>query len=73
MKRPQITTAEALAALDPAEILEGYRDGRAGDPEPGDNRSDAYWHGWTKGAFDGGHREKTAADIALARSVCASP
>lgn len=42
----------AADALDPAEVLDGYRDGLNGDPEPGDNRSLAYWHGWRNGASD---------------------
>lgn len=44
-------------ALDSAELLEGYYDGRAGTPEPGANRSAAYHHGWWAGASDGGHVE----------------
>ena len=66
MKRIQATRADQLEDLDDLELIEGYKDGSAGEPEPGDNRSYAYWHGWTKGALDGGFREKTAADAALA-------
>ena len=56
------------AALDDDDLLEGYRDGRAGEPEPRGNRSRSYWHGWRNGAVDGGHREKDEAQAALARS-----
>lgn len=37
------------------ELIEGYHDGRAGDPEPGLNRDPAYRHGWYAGAADAGH------------------
>ena len=57
-----------LATLDDAEILEGYRDGFANEPEPGDNRSRSYWHGWRNGMLDGGHREKDGAQAQLAHA-----
>lgn len=66
-ERVPVTKAADLVTLDPAEVLEGYNDGYSGDPEPGGNRSDAYWHGWRNGALDGGHREKDDAQAALAR------
>ncbi len=66
MKRIQLCNASELSKLDPVEVIEGYGDGFRGEPEPGDNRSYAYWHGWTKGALDGGHRQKTASDASLA-------
>ena len=69
MTRAPITTPEDLRQLDEAEVLEGYLDGHAGEPEPGDNRSLAYWHGWRNGRVDGGHQEKDAAQAALARAV----
>lgn len=69
MTREPVTTTDELALLDGDEIIEGYRDGRRGEPEPGDNRSKAYWHGWRNGAVDGGHREKDAAQAELARNV----
>lgn len=62
-----VTTLADLDALDDSEVLEGYRDGFAGDMEPGNNRSRSYWHGWRNGALDGGHREKDAAQAELAR------
>jgi len=66
--RQPITTAAELDALPPEEIEEGYRDGIAGEPEPGDNRPLAYWHGWRNGDAD---RRNTsdAAQRALAASV----
>lgn len=72
--REPIRTAEELERIlaEPGareEVSEGYRDGFAGEKEPGDNRSKAYWHGWRNGAVDGGHREKDAAQAELARQV----
>lgn len=63
-----VRTIEDVRTLDPSEMLEGYRDGRAGEPEPGNNRSRAYWHGWRNGALDGGHIEKDEHHAALAHS-----
>jgi len=57
--RALITTAAALAILDKDEIVEGYRDGFRGDPEPGDNRSDSYAHGWNNG-----HNDRTGVSTA---------
>lgn len=34
------------------EIVDGYRDARAGEPEPGENRSYGYWHGYQAGLAD---------------------
>ncbi len=67
MARPAIRTIEDLEALDPTEVLEGYRDGRAGEPAPGGNRSPSYAHGWRNGAVDAGLKEKSAAQAETAR------
>jgi hypothetical protein len=69
VERVPITDPGALPELDPEELMEGYRDGLAGDVEPGDNRSLSYWHGWRNGAVDGGHREKDEAQAILAKAV----
>lgn len=69
MTREPVTTPEDLDALDEAEMIAGYWDGHAGEPEPGDNRSRAYWHGWRNGAVDGRHREPDYAQAQLARAV----
>ena len=53
--RMPVTTLVDLDALNDDEILHGYRDGRKNDPEPGGNRSRAYWHGWRNGRVDGRH------------------
>ena len=69
MNRIPITRAHQLDDLDPEEMIEGYWDGKNGEPEPGNNRSFAHWHGWRNGAVDGGHREPDAAGAALAHDV----
>lgn len=53
-ERTPVRGLDELYALDEAEMQEGYWDGRAGEPEPGDNRSKAYWHGWRVGMMDAG-------------------
>ena len=50
--RQPVTTAAELAELDPAAMLDGYRDGFAGEIPPGANRGRAYWHGYENGAAD---------------------
>jgi hypothetical protein len=64
-----VTTIADLDQLDPDEMVEGFRDGFAGEPEPQGNRSRAYWHGWRNGAVDGRHREKDEAQAILAAAV----
>lgn len=67
-----VRTLEDLTNLDSGEVEEGYWDGRAGEPEPGNNRSRSYWHGWKNGAGDGGHREFDEHQRALAHEFCAA-
>ncbi len=57
MNREPVRTKADLDALDDAEIVEGFVDGMAGEPEPGNNRSRAYWHGWRVGMMDSGRLE----------------
>ena len=64
-----VTTKADLDTLDPTEMQEGYFDGFDGEPEPGNNRSRSYWHGWRNGAVDGGHREKDDAQATLAHVI----
>lgn len=63
--RSPVETLAELDTLDDAEIHEGYRDGRAGDPEPGDNRSKSYWHGWRNGMMDSYRMKPDAASMRL--------
>lgn len=62
-----VTTLQDLDSLDADELLEGYRDWRRGDPEPGPNRGRSYWHGWVNASCDHGERPITAAQRQLAR------
>lgn len=66
-----VSTLDDLDTLDSDEVIEGYRDGRAGEPEPKGNRSRSYWHGWRNGAVDGGHRQGDAAQAKLAAAYVA--
>lgn len=50
------TTPGAMNDIDDAECIEGYWDGRANAPCPGDNRSNSYVQGWWTGMRDSGHR-----------------
>ena len=68
MERMPINDLIALDSLNIDEILEGYWDGRANEPEPGANRSLSYWHGWRNGMVDYGHRKGDAAQANLARA-----
>lgn len=66
-----VTTLADLDALDGDEVVEGYFDGRAGWPEPGNNRSRSYWHGWRNGASDANLRPIDAAQRELVRVTLA--
>jgi chitinase len=66
IERIPLTRATQLDELDMAEVTEGYSDGFAGEPEPGDNRSFAYWHGWRNGYADK-FSSPDAAQMELAR------
>lgn len=63
--RIPITRVHQLEGIETEECIIGYLDGFNGEPEPGDNRSYSYWHGWRNGAVDGGHRPKDPAQAAL--------
>lgn len=62
-----VATLTDLDTLDDAEVIEGYLDGLANEPEPGNNRSRSYWHGWRNGMSDKGRREIDPAQRDLAR------
>lgn len=68
---PVYTLAD-LDSLNQEDVIEGYRDGRANEPAPGDNRSRAYWHGWRNGQADGGYTEPDQAQQDLAREFLAA-
>ena len=66
MSFDRVGTLADLDLLDSDEIVRGYLDWRAGDPEPGPNRGRAYWHGWRVRAMDAGSIEIDAEHRALA-------
>lgn len=41
-----VKTLSDLDTLSEADMVEGYTSAERGDPEPGDNRGRAFWHGW---------------------------
>jgi hypothetical protein len=49
-----VRTKADLDSLDQADVLEGYRSAERGDPEPGENRGRAFWHGWRNRMIDYG-------------------
>lgn len=49
-----ITTLDEVDALDPDKVVAGYAGAERGDPEPGDNHSRAYHHGWRTRMMDFG-------------------
>ncbi len=71
--RTAVETLAELDTLDDAEIQEGYRDGRSGEPEPGDNRSKSYWHGWRNGMMDSHRMKPDAASMKLAAEYVRRP
>ncbi|MFL5251556.1 MAG: hypothetical protein ACJ8AI_01440 [Rhodopila sp.] len=64
-----VRTIAELRELDEGDILEGYLDGFHGgpEPEPGPDRSRAYWYGWRNGRTDAGLAKPDSAQQALAR------
>jgi hypothetical protein len=62
-----VRTVADFRQLDEGDILEGYLDGFHGSPEPGSDRSRAYWHGWRNGRTDAGFAEPDSAQQALAQ------
>ena len=67
-----IKTTEELAALDQADILDGYSDGLDNAPEPSGNRSKGYWHGWRNGMIDRGLLPVHPNGLALIKSLRAA-
>ena len=47
-----VRTLRDLNSLDERGILEGYASAERGDPEPGENRGRAFWHGWRNRMID---------------------
>lgn len=64
-----VRTKADLDAMDFSEVLEGYKSAERGDPEPGENRGRAYWHGWRNRMIDMGELPMDDAAAQLAREV----
>lgn len=64
-----VGTVEKLKTLDQDEMLEGYLDGLADEPEPSGNRSQGYFHGWRNGMIDKGRLKPDAASSELASEI----
>lgn len=64
-----ITTLADLALQDDGEVMAGYVAGLHGAPEPGSDRSRAYWHGWKNGMVDAGRQPIDDAQRELARAA----
>ncbi len=47
-----VRTLADLNSLDECDIIEGYASAERGDPEPGENRGRAFWHGWRNRMID---------------------
>lgn len=72
ISRIPISSVAQLSQLDDKEMVEGYYDGFAGEPEPGGNRPTSYWHGWRNGARDKGFIPGDDAMTRLAHEVIAT-
>jgi hypothetical protein len=67
--RIPLRRAAQIAGLDKEDVIEGYYDGRNNMPEPGNNRSFSYWHGWRNGMVDAGHRGMDDAQLELSADI----
>lgn len=66
-----VSTVEELAKLNDEEIIEGYRSGYKGDPEPDSTKSKSFWHGYRNGLVDSGRWKGDEHQTALARDCIA--
>jgi len=76
MSHKPVTTLDELLALDSKKSWEAYLNTEKGDPEPGDNHSRAYHHGWRVKMMDLGeipippeHRELTRQHVKHVREA----
>lgn len=61
-----VRTKADLDTLEFSDVLEGYMSAERGDPEPGENRGRAFWHGWRNRMIDMGELPSDAASHQLA-------
>lgn len=71
MAHPLVTTLEQLDALDSDEVMAGFLSSERGDPEPGDNHSLSFHHGWLSRQYDLGARPTPPEHKALVRAYAA--
>ena len=67
-----VSTYADLQTLNEDEILDGYLSAERSDPEPGQNRGRAYWHGWRNRMIDLGALPHDDATANLAREYLAA-
>lgn len=67
-----VTTLADLEALDHSQIVEGYTSAERGDPEPGENRGRAFWHGWRCRQMDYGELKSDAGHWQLVCEIVAA-
>lgn len=67
-----VSTYADLQTLNQNDIVDGYMSAERGDPEPGENRGRAYWHGWRNRMIDLGVIRKDDAAAQLAREYLAA-
>ncbi len=64
-----VRTLADLESLNEADIFDGYMSAERGDPEPGENRGRAFWHGWRNRMIDLGEIPHDDASRQLAYEV----
>ena len=64
-----VRTKADLDSLDETAIVDGYLSAERGDPEPGQNRGRAFWHGWRNRMIDLGVLPMDDASRRLAHEV----
>jgi hypothetical protein len=69
MPHKPVTTLAEFDALDADEVLDGHQAAVHGDPEPGNGRSRAYWHGWCVHMMAIGAIPMTPEHLTLAEAV----
>lgn len=67
-----VRTLADLNSLNEDDIVEGYLSAERGDPEPGENRGRAFWHGWRNRMRDIGELPSDDAATQLAREYLAA-
>ena len=72
MKFAPVRTKADLDNLSETDIIEGYLSAERGDPEPGENRGRAFWHGWRNRMMDIGVLPQDDASRQLVREVLAA-